>query len=245
MARLTDDADYDAGEMFKNVSSQLSDPGNQDNYYGRRLRTRGIHRRLLVKPTLESLHPALLLEMKIHTQCMLSSIDIDLNNLLDNEPSTLLSPHSLAHSPFSRPSSSSAVNAKTSATGKTSISGQASPSRLSDLRSCFFGSGPDPVTSTTVASSPFGCILQHHIRQFAAANQQNQHQLSATIPTKKAEISPAVPITTSKTQNDNFIKRGDSLSKAQEVCVHICVYFLIRRKVGFRGISWPTLNESV
>ncbi|VEL40082.1 unnamed protein product [Protopolystoma xenopodis] len=35
MARLTDDADYDAGETFKNVSSPLSDAGNHDNYYGR------------------------------------------------------------------------------------------------------------------------------------------------------------------------------------------------------------------
>ncbi|VEL26411.1 unnamed protein product [Protopolystoma xenopodis] len=39
MARLTDDADYDAGETSENVSSSLSDAGNQDNYYGRRLRT--------------------------------------------------------------------------------------------------------------------------------------------------------------------------------------------------------------
>ncbi|VEL16834.1 unnamed protein product [Protopolystoma xenopodis] len=34
MAKLTDDADYDAGET--------SDAGNHDNYYGRRLRTRYI-----------------------------------------------------------------------------------------------------------------------------------------------------------------------------------------------------------
>ncbi|VEL28362.1 unnamed protein product [Protopolystoma xenopodis] len=40
MARLTDYADYDAGETFENVSSPLSDAVNQDNYYGRRLRTR-------------------------------------------------------------------------------------------------------------------------------------------------------------------------------------------------------------
>ncbi|VEL15629.1 unnamed protein product [Protopolystoma xenopodis] len=40
MAELTDDADYDAGETFENVPSALSDAGNQDNYYGRRLRTR-------------------------------------------------------------------------------------------------------------------------------------------------------------------------------------------------------------
>ncbi|VEL06716.1 unnamed protein product [Protopolystoma xenopodis] len=38
MAKLTDDADYDAGEQFENVSSPLSDAGNHDNYYGRRLR---------------------------------------------------------------------------------------------------------------------------------------------------------------------------------------------------------------
>ncbi|VEL15628.1 unnamed protein product [Protopolystoma xenopodis] len=40
MAKLTDDADYDAGETFENVPSSLSDAGNHDNYYGRRLRTR-------------------------------------------------------------------------------------------------------------------------------------------------------------------------------------------------------------
>ncbi|VEL15274.1 unnamed protein product [Protopolystoma xenopodis] len=40
MAKLTDDADYDAGETFENVSIPLSDAGNHDNYYGRRLRTR-------------------------------------------------------------------------------------------------------------------------------------------------------------------------------------------------------------
>ncbi|VEL16116.1 unnamed protein product [Protopolystoma xenopodis] len=40
MAKLTDDADYDAGKKFENVSSLLSDAGNHDNYYGRRLRTR-------------------------------------------------------------------------------------------------------------------------------------------------------------------------------------------------------------
>ncbi|VEL29405.1 unnamed protein product [Protopolystoma xenopodis] len=40
MAKLTDDAKYDAGETFENVSSPMSDPGNQDNYYGRRIRTR-------------------------------------------------------------------------------------------------------------------------------------------------------------------------------------------------------------
>ncbi|VEL30907.1 unnamed protein product [Protopolystoma xenopodis] len=43
MAKLTDDADYDAGETFGNVSSPLSDAGNHDNYYGRRLRTRCVH----------------------------------------------------------------------------------------------------------------------------------------------------------------------------------------------------------
>ncbi|VEL39880.1 unnamed protein product [Protopolystoma xenopodis] len=40
MAKLTDDADYDAGEIFENVPSPLSNAGNHDNYYGRRLRTR-------------------------------------------------------------------------------------------------------------------------------------------------------------------------------------------------------------
>ncbi|VEL12081.1 unnamed protein product [Protopolystoma xenopodis] len=40
MAKLTDDADYDAGETFDNALSLLSDAGNPDNYYGRRLRTR-------------------------------------------------------------------------------------------------------------------------------------------------------------------------------------------------------------
>ncbi|VEL29708.1 unnamed protein product [Protopolystoma xenopodis] len=40
MAKLTDDADYDAGEEFDNVPSPLSDAGNHDNYYGRRLWTR-------------------------------------------------------------------------------------------------------------------------------------------------------------------------------------------------------------
>ncbi|VEL13541.1 unnamed protein product [Protopolystoma xenopodis] len=30
----------DAGETFENVSSPLSDAGNRDNYYGRRLRIR-------------------------------------------------------------------------------------------------------------------------------------------------------------------------------------------------------------
>ncbi|VEL27693.1 unnamed protein product [Protopolystoma xenopodis] len=40
MVKLTDDADYDAGETFENVSSPPSDAGNQDNYYGRRIRTR-------------------------------------------------------------------------------------------------------------------------------------------------------------------------------------------------------------
>ncbi|VEL21478.1 unnamed protein product [Protopolystoma xenopodis] len=39
MAKLTDDADYDAGETFENVPSPLSDAGNHDNYYGRRLRS--------------------------------------------------------------------------------------------------------------------------------------------------------------------------------------------------------------
>ncbi|VEL35711.1 unnamed protein product [Protopolystoma xenopodis] len=39
MAKLTDDADYDAGETFENVSSPFSDAGTHGNYYGRRLRT--------------------------------------------------------------------------------------------------------------------------------------------------------------------------------------------------------------
>ncbi|VEL32979.1 unnamed protein product [Protopolystoma xenopodis] len=43
MAKLTDDADYDAGETFENVSSPHLDAGNHDNYYGRRLRTRLYH----------------------------------------------------------------------------------------------------------------------------------------------------------------------------------------------------------
>ncbi|VEL14586.1 unnamed protein product [Protopolystoma xenopodis] len=40
MAKLTDDADYDAGETFENVPGPLTAAGNHDNYYGRRLRTR-------------------------------------------------------------------------------------------------------------------------------------------------------------------------------------------------------------
>ncbi|VEL22339.1 unnamed protein product [Protopolystoma xenopodis] len=40
MAKLTDDVDYNAGETFENVPSPLSDAGNHDNYYGRRIRTR-------------------------------------------------------------------------------------------------------------------------------------------------------------------------------------------------------------
>ncbi|VEL08786.1 unnamed protein product [Protopolystoma xenopodis] len=39
MAKLNDDADYDAGETFENVSSRLPVAGSHDNYYGRRLRT--------------------------------------------------------------------------------------------------------------------------------------------------------------------------------------------------------------
>ncbi|VEL29072.1 unnamed protein product [Protopolystoma xenopodis] len=31
MAKLTDDADYDAGETFNNVPSPLSDAGNHDS----------------------------------------------------------------------------------------------------------------------------------------------------------------------------------------------------------------------
>ncbi|VEL43669.1 unnamed protein product [Protopolystoma xenopodis] len=41
MAKLTDDADYEAGETSENVSSPRSDARNQDNYYGRRLRDAG------------------------------------------------------------------------------------------------------------------------------------------------------------------------------------------------------------
>ncbi|VEL37485.1 unnamed protein product [Protopolystoma xenopodis] len=40
MAKLTDDADFDGGGTFENVSSPLSDAGNHDNYFGRRLQTR-------------------------------------------------------------------------------------------------------------------------------------------------------------------------------------------------------------
>ncbi|VEL11681.1 unnamed protein product [Protopolystoma xenopodis] len=40
MARLTDDADYDASEKFENVPSPLSDALSYDNYYDGRLRTR-------------------------------------------------------------------------------------------------------------------------------------------------------------------------------------------------------------
>ncbi|VEL25250.1 unnamed protein product [Protopolystoma xenopodis] len=40
MVKLTDAADYDAGETFEDVPSPLSDAGNHDNYYGRRIRTR-------------------------------------------------------------------------------------------------------------------------------------------------------------------------------------------------------------
>ncbi|VEL40802.1 unnamed protein product [Protopolystoma xenopodis] len=39
MAKLADDADYDAGETSANVPSLLSDAGNHDNYYDRRLWT--------------------------------------------------------------------------------------------------------------------------------------------------------------------------------------------------------------
>ncbi|VEL07931.1 unnamed protein product [Protopolystoma xenopodis] len=39
IAKLSDDADYDAdydvGETLENVPSPLSDAGNHDNYYGR------------------------------------------------------------------------------------------------------------------------------------------------------------------------------------------------------------------
>ncbi|VEL35495.1 unnamed protein product [Protopolystoma xenopodis] len=47
MAKLTDDADYDAGKTSKNVPSPRFDTGNCDNYYGRRLRTRCV---LLILP---------------------------------------------------------------------------------------------------------------------------------------------------------------------------------------------------
>ncbi|VEL14567.1 unnamed protein product [Protopolystoma xenopodis] len=40
MAKLTDDADYDAGETSENVPNRLSDAGNHDDYSGRGLRTR-------------------------------------------------------------------------------------------------------------------------------------------------------------------------------------------------------------
>ncbi|VEL33004.1 unnamed protein product [Protopolystoma xenopodis] len=40
MGKLTDDADYDAGETFENVPSPLSDVSSHDNYYDRRLLTR-------------------------------------------------------------------------------------------------------------------------------------------------------------------------------------------------------------
>ncbi|VEL25955.1 unnamed protein product [Protopolystoma xenopodis] len=47
MAKLTDDVEYDADEMFENVPSRLSDAGNHDNYYDRRLQTRCVlHSRL-------------------------------------------------------------------------------------------------------------------------------------------------------------------------------------------------------
>ncbi|VEL32443.1 unnamed protein product [Protopolystoma xenopodis] len=39
IAKLSDDADYDAGETFEKIPSPLSDAGNHDNYHGRRLRT--------------------------------------------------------------------------------------------------------------------------------------------------------------------------------------------------------------
>ncbi|VEL14751.1 unnamed protein product [Protopolystoma xenopodis] len=40
MAKLTDDADYVAGQTIENVPSPLSVAGTHDNYYGRRFRTR-------------------------------------------------------------------------------------------------------------------------------------------------------------------------------------------------------------
>ncbi|VEL17580.1 unnamed protein product [Protopolystoma xenopodis] len=33
MAKITDDADYDAVEAFEKVPNPLSDAGNHDNYY--------------------------------------------------------------------------------------------------------------------------------------------------------------------------------------------------------------------
>ncbi|VEL10494.1 unnamed protein product [Protopolystoma xenopodis] len=47
MTKLIDDADYDADETFENVPSPLSDAGNHDNYFSRRLRTRCV---LLSRP---------------------------------------------------------------------------------------------------------------------------------------------------------------------------------------------------
>ncbi|VEL36155.1 unnamed protein product [Protopolystoma xenopodis] len=51
MEKLTDDADYEAGETFENVSSPLSDAGNHDNYHGRRLGTRCVLHGLPVNKT--------------------------------------------------------------------------------------------------------------------------------------------------------------------------------------------------
>ncbi|VEL35905.1 unnamed protein product [Protopolystoma xenopodis] len=47
MAAPTDNADYDAGDRFENVPSQLSAAGNYDNYYGTGLPTRCV---LLSRP---------------------------------------------------------------------------------------------------------------------------------------------------------------------------------------------------
>ncbi|VEL18475.1 unnamed protein product [Protopolystoma xenopodis] len=67
MARLTD-ADYEAGETSENVSSPLSDAGNTDNYYGRRLRTRliSLHARLVTEVPLPE---------KLATQILLLGLD--------------------------------------------------------------------------------------------------------------------------------------------------------------------------
>ncbi|VEL38658.1 unnamed protein product [Protopolystoma xenopodis] len=71
MAKLTDDADYDAGETFENVSSPQSDARNQDNYYGRRLRTRCVLHSLLGCCKLPTTMPAKRLRMyQVHCQML-------------------------------------------------------------------------------------------------------------------------------------------------------------------------------
>ncbi|VEL39635.1 unnamed protein product [Protopolystoma xenopodis] len=64
MAKLTDDADYDAGETFENVPNSLSDAGNHDNYYGRRLRSRCV---LLIPPHTKT---------KLRQRCQSTSIHL-------------------------------------------------------------------------------------------------------------------------------------------------------------------------